>query len=440
MEDNSITRRKFLKGLAAGAGAALLASCAPVSAPTQSGAAPAAGGEEAAPEEVSSGAGEAAGSAATLTWWDYYTAANGQAMDSQIQRSLDSRPELAIERTSIPFADLKQKLLQGAAAGQLPDIAVIDNPDHSSFAALGVLEDVTDRVAAWGQADNYFQGPWASTVFQGKNYGIPDNSNCLVQWYNTAFTEAANVQPPKNWDELKAAAAALTEGDRFGLAVCAFKSEEGTFQWLPFLWATGEDLATLDSEGGRAALQLWVDLVQSGNMSPGILGWKQGDVLAQFQNGKAAMMVNGPWQIPVLKADSPDLAWNVATLPEQKQGASILGGENTAIIKGSQNVDAAWELLTWRQEDENLKAYLVEAGKLPSRQDLAQDETWTGDPVLKVFIDQLQVAKPRAYGPKYPEISNAIQEMLQAAISGQNEVDAAVTETAAKITPLLPAS
>jgi multiple sugar transport system substrate-binding protein len=36
---------------------------------------------------------------------------------------------VTIERTAIPFADLKQKLLQGAAAGDLPDIAVIDTPD-----------------------------------------------------------------------------------------------------------------------------------------------------------------------------------------------------------------------------------------------------------------------------------------------------------------------
>ena len=115
----------------------------------------------------------------------------------------------------IPFADLKQKLLQGAAAGDLPDIAVIDNPDHQAFAALGILEDLTDRVAEWGQADAYFTGPWDSTIWQGSNYGIPDNSNCLVLWHNTAFYRPAEVAPPTDWEELKAAAA-LTEGDRMG--------------------------------------------------------------------------------------------------------------------------------------------------------------------------------------------------------------------------------
>jgi multiple sugar transport system substrate-binding protein len=434
---DSMTRRRFLKGLVFGGGAALLAACGGAAAPSGGGAA------TSAPAPAGGGAATAApaaagGGAVTLTWWDYYAeGANAEAMQAQLKRYTDSHPNVTIQRTAIPFADLKQKLLQGAAAGALPDIVVIDNPDHSAFAALGVLEDITERIKAWGQADKYFKGPWDSTTYQGKNYGIPDNSNCLVLWYNTAFTDPAKVAPPTNWGELKAACKALTEGDRFGLAVCGFKSEEGTFQWLPFLWEAGADIPTLNSDGGKAALQLWVDLVKDGSMSPGILGWKQSDVLTQFQNGKAAMMINGPWQIPTLKRDNPDLKWQVVTLPQDKQGASILGGENMAIVKGGKNIEAAWELLSWTQTPENLKTYLTQAGKLPSRQDLAEDTAWTGDPVLKVFIEQLKVAKPRAYGPKYPEISNAIQEMLQAAISGQKTVDVAVADAATKVTPLL---
>jgi multiple sugar transport system substrate-binding protein len=375
----------------------------------------------------------------TLRWWDYYAeGANNTAMQNQLQRYMDSNPTVTIERTPIPFADLKQKLLQGAAAGELPDVAVIDNPDHQAFAALGILEDLTERVTDWGQADAYFTGPWDSTIWQDRNYGIPDNSNCLVLWYNTEFTSPAEVSPPTNWTELREAAAALTEGDRMGLAVCAIKSEEGTFQWLPFLWETGEDIPTIDSDGGQRALQLWVDLVNEGHMSKGILGWTQQDVRIQFQNGKAAMMINGPWQIPVLKEESPDLKWEVATLPADKQGASILGGENYSIVKGGPNVDAAWDLLVWTQQPENLKQYLAEAGKLPSRQDLAEDPYWTGDPVLAVFIEQLKVAKPRAYGSHYPEISSAIQEAIQAAVSGQAPVADALSRANATITPLLP--
>ena len=377
----------------------------------------------------------------TLTWWDYYPAGNANfiAMENQHKRYMESHPNVKIERTVVPFGDLKQKLLQGASAGELPDVAVIDNPDHQAFAALGVLTDLTERVTAWGQTSAYFKGPWDSTVYQGKNYGVPDNSNCLVLWYN-ADIAGAEFTPPATWDDLTAAVASLTEGSRYGLAVSGIKTEEDAFQWLPFLWETGEDIPTIDSEGGRAALQLWVDYVANGYMSEGILGWTQGDVLGQFQNGNAAMMINGPWQIPVLKTDSPDLKWNVSVLPKQTQAASILGGENYSITTASKNVDAAWEFLTWSQEPENLKTYLSEAGKLPSRADLADDPIWTGDPVLAVFIEQLKVAKPRAYGEHYPEISNAIQEAMQAAVSGQTDVTSALAKAQETITPLLPPS
>jgi multiple sugar transport system substrate-binding protein len=416
-----LTRRRFLGAAGAVATAAFLPGLA------------------ACGDDDESGGGASDGGKVTLTQWDYYNDANEKAVLDRNARYQKANPNVTIERTGQPFAQLKQKLLQGATAGELPDIVVIDNPDHSSFAALGVLADITDRVGEWGQESAYFEGPFASTKYQDRCYGIPDNSNCLALWANTALLKRAGVEVPTDWDALKAAAAELTAGKTKGLAVSAVKSEEGTFQWLPFLWMTGEDLPSLDSEGGRAALSLWVDLVQAGQMSEGIVNWDQQAVLGQFQNERAALMVNGPWQIPVIQDESPDLKWEVSTLPEESQGASVLGGENLAITKASKNVDAAWEFLVWSQEPDNLLRYNTIAGKIPSRTDVADNERWTGDPALKVFTEQLQVAKPRAYGPKYPEISAAVQEMLQAALTGSAEVDEAITTAAGKITPLLQA-
>ena len=375
----------------------------------------------------------------TLTWWDYYQDANEAAVVKQLD-AYQAATGVTVERQYFAFADLKQRLLQGATANELPDVVIIDNPDHQSFAALGVFADITDRLTAWGQTANFFEGPLNSTIWQDKHYGLPDNSNCIVLWTNNDLLASAGLSAPTNWDELKATAAALSSQGKYGLAMSGVRSEEGTFQFLPFLWETGADLATFDSDGGRAALQLWTDLVADGSMSQGVLGWTQGDVCGQFQNGLAAMMVNGPWQIPRLADESPDLKWTVSTLPAQAQSASVLGGENMALTANSQNLDAAWEFLMWRNDPANLKQYLIDAGKLPSRSDLAEDPTWTGDPVLSIFVEQLKVARPRAYGDKYPEMSAAIQTAMQSAVSGQTDIAAAATAAQATITPLLPAS
>src|SRR5438445_2094330 len=65
----------------------------------------------------------------TLTLWDYFNPP-GSGYLGLISGYTKVKPSVKIQRTVIPFADLKQKLIQGAASGQLPDIAVIDNPDH----------------------------------------------------------------------------------------------------------------------------------------------------------------------------------------------------------------------------------------------------------------------------------------------------------------------
>jgi multiple sugar transport system substrate-binding protein len=409
-----ISRQEFLRiGGASFAGAALLGGAA------------------------SCGGGGSSGPV-TLTWWDYWTeGATLTAIENLLERYAEANPDVTVDRRSIPFDQLKPALLRASAAGELPDIAVIDNPDMASFAAQGVLLDVTERAEEWGQGAAYFEGPWRSCQYEGVSYGLPNSTNCLALFYNTDMLEEAGIEPPTTWEELREAAAELTTGDRRGLAVSAIKSEEGTFQWLPFLWQSGEDLPTIASEGGQAALSLWVEMVRDGSMARGILGWRQEDVKNEFQNRRAAMMVNGPWQIPVLEQDSPDLNWAVVELPRGEESASILGGENVGITSGSQNPDAAWDLLTWIQNPDNLLPYLEEVDRLPGREDLAERPVFAEDPVLSIFVEQLKVARPRAYGPNYPEISTAVQVALQGAISGESGVREALERAQSQITPLL---
>lgn len=411
-----MTRRNFLKAAGSGvAGAALLGTAA-------------CGGEEQGSQ----------GGQVTLRWWDYWSEKADEAADEYHRRYMQQNPNVKIARRVVPFAELKRTLVQGAAAGELPDIVAIDNPDHQSFAELGIIQDLSQQIDQWGHADEFWPGARKSTIWKGGSYGVPDSSDCLTLWYNKDFLEEAGLEPPANWDELADAAAKLTQGDRFGLAVSAIQTEEGTFQWLPFLWQSGADIQNIDSAGGEEALQFWVDLVDEGSMSQGVLGWDQQDVANQFMNRQAAMMVNGPWEIPVVREQAPDLNWGHVALPQGKQPASILGGENLAITTACEDVDAAWDLLAWMKKPEIEKEYHVQIGTFPSRRDVASDPYWTDNAVYETYVEQLKVAKPRAYGAQYPEISSAIQEAIQAAISGESSVQEALGRAQQKINPLLP--
>jgi len=364
----------------------------------------------------------------------------GAAHDAQIQRFNDSHPNIKVERSAVNFNDFRQLLIQGAAAGELPDIALIDNPDFHAFAALGVLADLTEPINAWGEADLYFPGHWSSTVYQGVNYGVPCFSNCLAWWSNTDMLEEAGVDIPTTWDELKAAAAALTTREHYGAVVSARHTEEGAFQFEAFLWSAGSDLGTLNDEGGQRALQLWVDMVNAGQMSQGILGMGQWAAKDEFGNRRAAMMLNGPWNIPDMRASYPDVNWQVSAIPKDQVISSILGGENYGITKDSPNIEAAWEYVAWTQQPENYTQFIQELAMFPSRADVAEDTYWADDPVLSVFLEQIKIARARAYGANYLEISNALQDGMHAALTGASSVKDALDQAAAIITPLLPSA
>lgn len=379
----------------------------------------------------------------TIKIWDYLAPDSSSAREQEalIAKYMEENPNITFDRTYMPFADLKTKLLQGVGAGELPDIVLIDNPDHQSFSQAGVFADITAEVEEWGEADQYFEGPMASTMLDGKVYGIPNNSNALAIYYNKdMFEEAGITEIPKTWDEFAETAKKLTKGDVKGFAMSGKKSEEGTFQFLPYVWQAGADLDSLDSKEAKSALSFVQNMVNEEVLSANMINWDQSDVLVQFQTKKAAMMENGPWQIPILKEQSKDINWGVFLMPAGEAGtASILGGENWAITETSEQKEEAWEFIKWTQKPEILGPMHELGGRLPSRADVASDGqyNWATDEHVKVFMEQLKSAKPRAYGTKYPEISTNIQEAVQRAMTGE-DVDKVMEDTAAKIEPLLP--
>ncbi|MCZ8516945.1 sugar ABC transporter substrate-binding protein [Paenibacillus filicis] len=386
---------------------------------------------------ASGGSGNSGGVPVKITWWDYMNA-DGMvgALNKVIEDYQKAHPNVTIERSYVPFGDLKNKLLLGSAAGQLPDIVWLDNPDHQAFAAAGVLADITKEVQEWGQADQYYKGPWSSTQYKGKNYGIPNSSNNLALFYNADMLNAAGIKPPTNWNELKEAANKLKKPGVYGLSVSAVRNEQGTFQFLPFVWQSGSDLNTFNSPGTLEAVKLWKELVDSGAMSKEIVGQDQQATELQFAAGNVAMMVNGTWQIPALQKDAK-FKWDIVPLPTNKQGGTILGGENWAITATTKHKDVAWDIVKFAQQPEYLKSFLKAAGRLPARKDLIQDPIWQNDKLLKIFADSMDVAKARAYGPNYPKISDAVQEMLQQVLTGIKSPEDAVKDTDAKIKPLL---
>jgi len=372
-----------------------------------------------------------------LTLWFYF---EGKERFDKIKVLTDGytklHPNVEVEPVFIPFADFKKRLSVGLAASDLPDLVVIDNPDTAAYSAMGLFADITDKIAAWPDKDQFFPGPWSSTILDGKQYAIPLGSNNLALFYNEKMLADAGVEPPTTWDELRTAAKALTKNGVTGIGIAAPGNEEGTFQFLPWLLSSG---ATFDQVGGAEGAKAYgflADLAKDGSMSKDVINWTQADVMKQFAAGKIAMMINGPWQIPELATNAPDLKYGIAFVPKDKQYASVLGGENLGIVNGK-NVDEAVSFAMYVESPEVIKPFAQGFGYFPARKDVAADPFWSDNPQLKVFAENMNYALPRGPHPKWPEISNAISEALDKSILGNGDPADIAKEAQAKIDKIL---
>lgn len=366
-----------------------------------------------------SGKADAAAGKEVTIWYYWETEGHQKALDKVINDYNDSQDEIEVSAKYVPFADFKKQLSVGASADELPDIAILDSPDHASYATMGIFADLTDKF----EVSSYYEGAVDSCTIDGTLYGVPFGVNCLGLYYNEEMLKAAQCEVPETWDELKDTAKKLTKDNVTGLAFCSLQNEEGTFNFSPWLWSTGATSYEMDSEGGVKALTLAKDLIESGVMSKECINWTQGDVMNQFISGNVAMMVNGPWQIPTMKSEAPDLKWNVALIPKDSEYASVLGGENYAVIAGG-NEEGALDFLKYATEKEQVEYLMDSFGYISADKTIAEGQ-FTDDAVMQTFTEELNYAKARGPLAEWPEVSDAISLAFNQVMTGEAEPEAA---------------
>ncbi|MEU5855995.1 sugar ABC transporter substrate-binding protein [Nocardiopsis dassonvillei] len=355
------------------------------------------------------------------------------------QEAMDACGEqvgVEVRHISVPADQLVPKALRMASSDSLPDVLNLDGSDLPQFAAAGGLVPLEELGIPTGGLS---EGALSIGSYEGVYYGAARSVNSLGLFYNAAALEEAGIDPPRTWAELEEAAAELTGGGRYGLAISALATEDGVYQFLPWLWSNGGDERELASPESVEALEYVTSLVEAGSVSPSVVNWTQADVNDQFIAGNAAMMVNGPWQLPVLQ-EHPDLEWAVAEIPVPEAGdtsVAPIGGTTFTVPVNAEDPDrerVAAELvaclttaeaqLDWSTKGSNVP---VDTGAAEQYRDLV--------PELAPFVDQVRTARSRTEhaGTEWNAYSQAIGTALQAALTGEASPREAMERAQARV-------
>ncbi|MDD3219108.1 MAG: ABC transporter substrate-binding protein [Lachnospiraceae bacterium] len=373
----------------------------------------------------------------TISFWHYMSEdKEGKFVNEAVDEFNKSQDEIFVEAQYLPREELMKQYTIGVVSGELPDVGMVDNPDHNSYASMGVFEDITDLYEN-SDDQNFLEGSIGSCYYEDKLYGVPWGNNCLGLFYNKTLLDEAGIAVPTTWSELEAACEKLTTDSCKGLAISAIGNEEGTFQYMPWLLSAGGSVEELGSDASKESMTYLYGLIEKGYISKECVNWTQADAEKQFASGQAAMMINGPWQFSGLEADAPDLSYGVARMPKADNGeyASILGGENLGICTGA-NVDAAWKFITWITSKEKSQEICKSIGRFSPRADVDTAEMFAGDELNSVFAEIMPDAQSRGPSPDWPEISAAIYTAQQEVFTGQKDVDTAMNDAQATVDAL----
>ena len=260
----------------------------------------------------------------TLEVWGYFSPGTHGIYET-IDLWNQSHQDVKLKYTYIPFENLKAQYTRAIISGNVPDIAYIDNPDHASFAAMGALEDITSRVMSEElkeKTNQFFEGPFNSVIYNEKVFGLPDNSNTICLFYNKDMFREVGLDPnspPQTWNELSNYASKLSDpkSGTYGLIFSAMKSEEGTFQILPWIQMAGADFTTLDSPQAIKALKYLSNFIQNGWTPSDVMNLTQTEAFGFFTSERSAMAICGPWVLFMLEDVNFD--WGVTLLPVNEE-------------------------------------------------------------------------------------------------------------------------
>lgn len=368
-----LSRRDFLRASAVTAGAALLAACTPVAAPSG----------QTLTDTTDTTAPEAETKTLNIVW---RTTLKEQPILEQIFDQFESdHPDVKISRTFLPGQEFDQKVDLMIASGTPPAIwAPIAARGIVYYAARDLCTVLDDFIAQddYDMSD-FYEGSLDLCQWQGKWVGLPMLLVPVIFVYNkTLFDEAGITPPTKDWDDKSwnwnaflEMAQKLTKRDADGRVTQFAYASLGDTRYVIREWGVNYFSKEDQARGYPTkflgttpefieALQFMGDLINKYKVvpTPAETEAMQAGAPDLFMTGKVAMAIQGT-SIFLNYAEIKDFEWGTAAVPWPNEIPrwNYLYPDQYAIIKGQEHPEAAWELLKDLASPEGEKLHPIES-------------------------------------------------------------------------------
>ncbi|MCP5367916.1 MAG: ABC transporter substrate-binding protein [Hyphomicrobiales bacterium] len=346
------------------------------------------------------------------------------------------------------YNDARIKALAALKSGQPAQLSVMFSIDIYELIeqdAIVAFDDIvkTDEEKAW--LDSFYPTLMQNGRTAGKTWGIPFQRSTIVMYYNKDMFRAAGLDPekaPATWDDLVAAAGKLTkaDGSQWGLMI----PSTGYPYWMFGALAMQNDQVLMNGAGNETyfdapatvgALRFWKDLGSKHHVMPeGTIEW--GTLRKNFLEGKTAIMWHSTGNLTAVKKGAT-FDFGVAMLPANKRRGTPTGGGNFYIFKKTTPAErtAAMKLIRFMTSPERAAQWSMATGYMgvsPAAYETAALKDYVKTfPYAAVARDQLKYATAELSTFQTGRVRKALDDAIQAALTGAKTPEAALKEAQA---------
>ena len=354
--------------------------------------------------------------------------------------------DIAVNLINSPSSgDFRKRLAADFAAGTPPDLFLINYRNLGRFAASGAVEPLTDYLAksALIKPNDYYPQALAAFQWNGEQICMPQNISSPVIYYNKTLFDAAGLTYPTDawtWDGFLETAKMMTQdSDNDGATdIYGFGIDPTLVRATPFVWMNGGDLVddpiaptrlTLDTPESKEALQWFMALQLTHQVTPDAVAEEAESSLSRFINGRLAMFMDSRRAVPEFRAIT-SFDWDVAALPVGKTQAIILHADAFCLAAAGQQKDAAWTFLEFVNAEAG-QTILASTGRIvPSRIDLSTSPVFL-DPEAKpansqAFLDAIPHIRNLPLLATWSDIEGVVNTELKNAFYGAATLDEAL--------------
>jgi multiple sugar transport system substrate-binding protein len=370
----------------------------------------------------------------TLSGWQS-NPSESKILAEALARFEQKNPEIRVKYEVInsQYMDVIKTRLIGEVA---PDVFYLDAFEAPLLMKYQVLEPLDSYITPDFDLADFNASLIEAFQYQNQLYGLPKDFSTLALFYNKkAFTTAGIEPPPQTWQALQTISQKLTldrnqdgKVDQYGFGVAPALARQ-TFMIRAFggELIDAQGYAAFSSPQGLRGLKLVVDQYRRDLTSA-----QASDVGAtwgseMFGQGKAAMVIEGPWSIPYLKETFPKIEFATVEVPTVGDKKGTMAYTVAYVMnRQSQHKAAAWKLIAYLTGVEGMKATATQGLALPARQSVLASLGYEKNPIYAAFVQGANYATIWQAGEYLPTILTQFDNQFLSALLGEQSLETAI--------------